>query len=45
MSENHDEQSTELTYPVEIQLTSPNETDDPDQPMEHDEGQITEPGI
>ena len=36
MSENHNDQPIELTYPVEIQLTDPNETNDPNQPMEQD---------
>ena len=36
MQENHNEQPIELTYPVEIQLTNPNETNDSNQPMEQD---------
>ena len=39
MQENHNEQPIELTYPVEIQLTNPNETNDSDRE------QITDPGI
>ena len=41
MQENHNDQPIELTYPVEIQFTDPNETNDSNQPMEQD----TEPGI
>ena len=35
MQENHNEQPIELTYPVEIQFTDPNETNNSNQPMEH----------
>ena len=47
MQENRNEQTIELTYPVEIQLTNPNENNDSDQPMEQDSDweQITESGI
>src|SRR5580692_2488931 len=41
MQENHNDQPIELTYPVEIQFTNPNETNDSNQPME----QATEPSI
>ena len=36
MSENHNDQPIELTYPVEIQFTDPNETNNSNQPMEQD---------
>ena len=47
MQENHNDQPIELTYPVEIQLTDPNETNDSNQPMEQDSDreQTTEPNI
>ena len=49
MQENHNEQPIVLTHPVEIQFTSPNETNDPDQPtsMEQDSNweQAAEPSI
>ena len=41
MQENHNDWPIELTYPVEIQLTDPNETNDSNEPMEQD----TEPSI
>ena len=36
MQENHNDQPIELTYPVEIQFTDPNETNNSNQPMEQD---------
>ena len=36
MQENHNDQPIKLTYPVEIQLSDPNETNDSNQPMEQD---------
>ena len=36
MQENHNDQPIELTYPVKIQFTNPNETNDSNQPMEQD---------
>ena len=47
MQENRNDQPIELTYPVEIQLTDPNETNDSDQPMEQDPDrkQTAEPSI
>ena len=47
MQENHNEQPTKLTYPVEIQFTDPNETNNPDQSMEQDSDreQAAEPSI
>ena len=36
MQENHNDQPIELTYPVEIQFTESNETNDSNQPMEQD---------
>ena len=47
MQENHNDQPIELTYPVEIQFTYPNETNDSDQPMEQDSNreQTTESNI
>ena len=47
MQENHNDQSIELTYPVEIQFTDPNETNDSNQPMEQDSDreQTTESSI
>ena len=39
MQENHNDQPIELTYPIEIQFTNPNETNDSDRE------QITDPGI
>ena len=36
MQEDHNDQPTELTYPVEIQFTESNETNDSNQPMEQD---------
>ena len=47
MQENHNDQPIELTYPVEIQFTDPNETNDSNQPMEQDSDreQTTEPSI
>ena len=47
MQENQNEQPIELTYPVEIQFTYPNETNDSDQPMEQDSNreQTTESNI
>ena len=47
MQENHNEQPIELTYPVEIQFTDPNETNDSNQPMEQDTNwkQAAEPSI
>ena len=47
MSENHDEQPIELTYPVEIQLTDPNKTNNSNQLMEQDSDreQTAEPSI
>ena len=43
----HNEQPIELTYPVEIQFTNPNETNDSNQPMEQDPDreQTNEPSI
>ena len=41
MQEDHNDQPIELTYPVEIQFTDPNEISDSNQPMEQD----TEPSI
>ena len=41
MQENHNEQPIELTCPVEIQFTDPNETNDSNQLMEQD----TKPSI
>ena len=43
MQENHNDQPIELTYPVEIQFTDPNETNNSNQLMEQD--QIAEPSI
>ena len=47
MQENHNDQPIELIYPVEIQFTDPNETHDPNQPMEQDSDreQAAEPSI
>ena len=47
MSENHNDQPIELTYPVEIQFTDPNETNNSNQPMEQDSDreQAAEPSI
>ena len=47
MQENHNEQPIELTYPVEIQFTDPNETNNSNQPMEQDSDreQAVEPSI
>ena len=47
MQENHNDQPIELTYPVKIQFTDPNETNNSDQPMEQDSDreQTTEPSI
>ena len=47
MQENHNDQPIKLTYPVEIQFTDPNETNNSDQPMEQDPDreQTTEPSI
>ena len=47
MQENHNDQPIELTYPVEIQFTDPNETNDSNQPMEQDPDRepTTEPSI
>ena len=47
MQENHNEQPIELTYPVKIQFTNPNETNDSNQPMEQDSDreQTAEPSI
>ena len=47
MQENHNDQPIELTYPVEIQLTNPNETNDSNQLMEQDSDreQTAEPSI
>ena len=47
MQENHNDQSIELTYPVEIQFTDPNETNNSNQPMEQDSDreQTTESSI
>ena len=47
MQENHNDQPIKLTYPVEIQLTDPNETNDPNQPMEQDSNreQAAKPSI
>ena len=47
MQENHNDQPLELTYPVEIQFTDPNETNTSDQPMEQDSDRepATEPSI
>ena len=36
MQENHNDQPIELTYPVEIQFTDPNETNNSNEPMEQD---------
>ena len=36
MQEDHNDQPIELTYPVEIQFTDPNETNDSNQSMEQD---------
>ena len=36
MQENYNDQPIELTYPVEIQFTDPNETNDSNQSMEQD---------
>ena len=36
MQENRNDQPIELTYPIEIQFTDPNETNDSNQPMEQD---------
>ena len=41
MQEDHNDQPTKLTYPVEIQFTNPNKTNNSNQPMEQD----TEPSI
>ena len=47
MQENHNDQPIELTYPIKIQFTDPNETNDSNQPMEQnsDREQATEPSI
>ena len=45
MQENHNEQPIELTYPVKIQLTNPNATNNSDQSMDSDREQATEPCI
>ena len=47
MQENHNDQPIELTYPIEIQFTDPNETNDSNQPMEQDSDrkQTAEPTI
>ena len=47
MQENHNDQPIKLTYPVEIQFTDPNETNDSNQPMEQDADreQAAEPSI
>ena len=47
MQENHNDQPIKLTYPIEIQFTDPNETNDSNQPMEQDSDreQTAEPSI
>ena len=45
MQEDHNEQPIELTYPVKIQLTNPNATNNSDQSMDSDREQATEPCI
>ena len=47
MQENHNDQPIKLTYPIEIQFTDPNETNDSNQPMEQDSDreQAAEPNI